>query len=60
MWSKTKIQKKVANEKKTSQPTPVMLVHCDFTTKSGPVQVTQLLGEEAEDLLSLDVAFLNV
>jgi hypothetical protein len=37
-----------------------MLVHCDYTNESGPLRVTQLLGTEAEDLLSRRVAFINV
>lgn len=53
-------QKKLTDEKNTSQRTPVMLVHCDYTAESGPVRVTQLLGEEAEDLLSRRVSFINV
>ncbi|KAL9609070.1 MAG: hypothetical protein Q9167_006135 [Letrouitia subvulpina] len=40
--------------------TPMMLVHCDYTAESGPVRVRQLLPEEAEDLLSRRVAFINV
>lgn len=58
--SERNAQKKLTDEKNTSQRTPVMLVHCDYTAESGPVRVTQLLGEEAEDLLSRRVAFLNV
>ncbi|KAH3954372.1 hypothetical protein HBH53_025490 [Parastagonospora nodorum] len=53
-------QKKLTDEKNTSQRTPVMLVHCDYTAESGPVRVTQLLGEEAGNLLSRRFAFLNV
>jgi hypothetical protein len=52
--------KKLTDEKNTSQRTPVMLVHCDYTAESGPMRVRQLLQEEAEDLLSRRVAFLNV
>jgi hypothetical protein len=52
--------KKLTDETKTSQRTPVMLVHCDYTAESGPTRVRQLLGEEADDLLSHRVAFINV
>jgi hypothetical protein len=58
--SERNAQKKLTDEKNTSQRTPVMLVHCDYTAESGPVRVTQLLGEEAEDLLSRRFTFLNV
>lgn len=37
-----------------------MLVHCDYTAESGPVRVRQLLGTDADDLLSRRVAFINV
>jgi hypothetical protein len=37
-----------------------MLVHYDYTAESSPVRITQLLGDEAEYLLSRRVAFLNV
>ena len=53
-------QKKLTQETKTSQRAPVSLVHCDYTAESGPVRVRQLLEDEAEDLLSRRVAFLNV
>lgn len=58
--SERNAQKKLTDEKNTSQRTPVMLVHCDYTAESGPVRVTQLLGDEAEDLLSRRLAFINV
>ncbi|KAH7088593.1 glutathione S-transferase [Paraphoma chrysanthemicola] len=58
--SERNAQKKLTDEKNTSQRTPVMLVHCDYTNESGPVRVTQLLGAEAEDLLSRRYAFINV
>lgn len=58
--SERNAQKKLTDEKNTSQRTPVMLVHCDYTNESGPLRVTQLLGTEAEDLLSRRVAFINV
>lgn len=35
-------------------------MHCDYTAESGPLRVRQLLGDEAEDLLSRRVAFINV
>jgi len=52
--------KKLTQETNTSQRAPVMLVHCDYTAESGPLRVHQLLKDEAEDLLSRRVAFLNV
>lgn len=53
-------QKKLTQETNTSQRAPVSLVHCDYTAESGPTRVRQLLKDEAEDLLSRRVAFLNV
>lgn len=38
----------------------VLLVHSDYTPKSGPQRVRDLLSEEADDLLSHRVAFFNV
>ena len=58
--SKSNEDKKLTDESQTSQRAPVRLVHCDYTAESGPVRVQQLLGAEAEDLLSRRVAFLNV
>ena len=52
--------KKLTQETNTSQRSPVSLVHCDYTAESGPARVRQLLKDEAEDLLSRRVAFLNV
>ncbi len=52
--------KKLTDETRTTQRTPVMLVHCDYTAESGPIRVHQLLKEEADDLLSRRVAFINV
>ena len=52
--------KKLTQETDTSQRAPVMLVHCDYTAESGPLRVKQLLGDEADDLLSRRVAFINV
>ena len=52
--------KKVTQETNTSQRAPVMLVHCDYTSESGPVRVQQLLPSEADDLLKCRVAFFNV
>jgi hypothetical protein len=37
-----------------------MIVHCDYTSESGPLRVRQLLEGEADDLLSRRVAFFNV
>lgn len=53
-------QKKLTQETNTSQRAPVMLVHCDYTAESGPIRVKQLLPDEADDLLSRRVAFINV
>lgn len=58
--SKSNQAKKLTQETNTSQRAPVMLVHCDYTAESGPTRVRQLLGDEAEDLLSRRVAFFNV
>lgn len=52
--------KALTDEKNTSQRSPVMLVHCDYTAESGPLRVRQLLGDEADDLLSRRVTFINV
>lgn len=52
--------KKLTVETNTSQRAPVMLVHCDYTSDSGPTRVKQLLPDEADDLLSRRVAFINV
>jgi glutathione S-transferase len=57
--TKANDQKRLTDEKSTSQRAPVMLVHCDYTDKSGPVRVQQLLPDEAEDLLKRRVAFIN-
>lgn len=53
-------KKALTDEKNTSQRAPVMLVHCDYTSESGPLRVRQLLGDEADDLLSRRVTFINV
>lgn len=58
--TKTNDKKKLTQETNTSQRAPVMLVHCDYTAESGPVRVKQLLKDEADELLSRRVAFLNV
>jgi glutathione S-transferase len=52
--------KALTDEKNTSQRSPVMLVHCDYTSESGPLRMRQMLPDEAEDLLSRRVAFINV
>lgn len=44
----------------TSQRAPVRLVHCDYTSESAPTRVKQLLPDEAADLLTRRVAFLNL
>ena len=58
--SKINESKKLTQETGTSQRAPVMLVHCDYTSESGPLRVQQLMGDEAKDLLSRRVAFFNV
>jgi glutathione S-transferase len=58
--SKVHEAKKLTDEVQTSQRAPVRLVHCDYTNESGPLRVRQLLKDEADDLLSRRVAFLNV
>jgi glutathione S-transferase len=58
--TKANDEKKLTQETNTSQRAPVMLVHCDYTDKSGPVRVQQLLPDEAETLLKSRVAFINV
>ena len=58
--SKSNEAKKLTQETNTSQRAPVMLVHCDYTSESGPLRVRQLLADNAEDLLSRRVAFFNV
>ncbi|KAF2147626.1 hypothetical protein K461DRAFT_303046 [Myriangium duriaei CBS 260.36] len=58
--SKQNEAKKLTQETNTSQRAPVMLVHCDYTSESGPKRVQQLLPDEAEELLAKRVAFLNV
>ncbi len=58
--SRNNESKKLTQETGTSQRAPVMLVHCDYTAESGPLRVQQLMGDEAQDLLSRRVAFFNV
>lgn len=58
--TKSNAVKKLTQETNTSQRAPVRLVHCDYTAESGPIRVKQLLKDEADDLLSRRVAFLNV
>ncbi|KAF2686796.1 hypothetical protein K458DRAFT_416138 [Lentithecium fluviatile CBS 122367] len=58
--SEANSKKKLTDEKNTSQRSPVMLVHCDYTAESGPLRVRQLLPNEADDLLSRRVSFINV
>lgn len=53
-------EKKLTQENNTSQRAPVMLVHCDYTSESGPLRVQQLLGDEAPELLKRRVAFFNI
>lgn len=58
--TKANDEKKITQETNTSQRAPVMLVHCDYTDKSGPIRVQQLLPDEAENLLKRRFAFINV
>jgi hypothetical protein len=58
--TKKHADKKLTEESDTSKRAPVMLVHCDYTADSGPARVHQLLGAEADDLLSRRVAFFNI
>ncbi|MCZ6892817.1 MAG: CmcJ/NvfI family oxidoreductase [Gammaproteobacteria bacterium] len=39
---------------------PVRFVHNDYTEKSGPQRVRDLMGDEAEDLVQCRFAFINV
>ncbi|KAF1945359.1 hypothetical protein EJ02DRAFT_396656 [Clathrospora elynae] len=50
----------LTEDKNTSQRSPVMLVHCDYTAESVPEKVKQLLPDEADTLLSRRHCFLNV
>lgn len=52
--------KKLTQETDTTQRSPVLLVHCDYTAESGPTRIRQLLGDEAEELLKARAAFINV
>ena len=52
--------KKLTDQTNTTQRAPVQIVHCDYTSESGPTRVKQLLPDEATDLLSRRVAFYNV
>lgn len=54
--SKVNAQKKLTQETNASQRAPVRLVHCDYMAESGPVRVRQLLGDEADALLSRRVS----
>jgi len=51
--------KQQTSEHSTSRRAPVMVVHCDYTPRSGPLRVRQLLAEEADALLRHRVAFFN-
>jgi hypothetical protein len=52
-------EKQQTSEHTTSQRAPVMIVHCDYTPKSGPLRVRQLVPGEADELLRHRVAFYN-
>ena len=59
--SKGNESKPITDESSTSQRAPVMLVHCDYTSTSGPLRVKQLLPpSESADLLTRRISFLNV
>jgi hypothetical protein len=58
--TKSNAAKPLTDQTNTSQRAPVMLVHCDYTSESGPLRVRQLLKDDADDLLSRRVAFFNV
>jgi hypothetical protein len=46
-------------DERTTSRRPVMLVHCNYTPNSGPLRVSQLLPDEADELLKHRVAFYN-
>ena len=54
------IRKRQPEQQSTLNRPAVMLVHSDYTVKSGPQRVRDLLPEEADDLLKGRVAFYNV
>ena len=58
--TKKNAEKKLTQETNTSQRAPVSLVHCDYTSESGPKRVHDLLQDEAPTLLRNRVAFYNV
>lgn len=58
--SRQNASKPITQEKNTTQRAPVALVHCDYTAESAPLRVKQLLPDEADDLLTRRVAFINV
>ncbi|CZT15108.1 uncharacterized protein RCC_01006 [Ramularia collo-cygni] len=58
--SRANANKAITQEKNTTQRAPVALVHCDYTSESAPIRVKQLLPDEADDLLTRRVAFINV
>lgn len=58
--SRANADKAITQEKNTTQRAPVALVHCDYTAESAPIRVKQLLPDEADDLLTRRVAFINV
>ncbi len=49
-----------ADEKATGTQDPVRFVHNDYTERSGPQRVRDLLGDEAEELLRHRFAVVNV
>jgi hypothetical protein len=57
--SEKNAQKALTDEKNTSQRSPVMLVHCDYTSESAPLRLSQLLPSEP-DLAKKPYAFINV
>jgi hypothetical protein len=53
------IRSKAVQELTTAAANPVRLVHSDYTPKSGPQRVRDVLPIEAEELLQRRVAFFN-
>ncbi|MEO6022397.1 MAG: CmcJ/NvfI family oxidoreductase [Burkholderiales bacterium] len=54
------IRKRDPGQQTTVQRPAVMLVHSDYTIKSGPQRVRDLLPDEADEILKRRVAFYNV
>lgn len=54
------IRARMPDERGTLSTTPVRLVHTDYTVRSGPQRVRDLLPDEADALLERRVAFFNL